>query len=143
MTIAAILEQNDNPDVVGCNCTDSVRQVVAMLAEKRIGAVPVLRDGHVEGIFSERDLVYRMAAEGDGILDSEVRAVMTAPAVTVSSETAVLTALSLMSKRRIRHLPVVDDGALVGFVSIGDLVKFRIDRIEQEAAAMRDYIRHG
>jgi CBS domain-containing protein len=65
---------------------------------------------------------------------------MTAPAISVTPDTAILYALSLMTKRRIRHLPVIKDGALVGFVSIGDLVKHRIEKIEAEAAAMRDYI---
>jgi CBS domain-containing protein len=65
---------------------------------------------------------------------------MTAPAMTVDSECAVLSALSLMSRRRIRHLPVVDAEGLVGFISIGDLVKFRIEKIESEAEAMRSYI---
>jgi CBS domain-containing protein len=65
---------------------------------------------------------------------------MTAPAITITSDTPILSALSLMTRRRIRHLPVVDAGTLVGFVSIGDLVKHRIERIEAEASAMRDYI---
>lgn len=143
MTIAAILQLNEGHAVVGCNCNDPVRDVVAILAKHRIGAVPVLRDGKVEGIFSERDLVYQTADKGDAILEMEVREVMTAPAVTVTSQTGILASLSLMTRRRIRHLPVVDDGVLVAFVSIGDLVKFRIDKIEQEAAAMRDYIQHG
>ena len=65
---------------------------------------------------------------------------MTAPAITVSSDTAIMSGLSLMTKRRIRHLPVVEEGNLTGFVSIGDLVKHRIEKIEAEAAAMRDYI---
>ena len=74
------------------------------------------------------------------MLDMQVGQVMTAPAITVTSDTPVLSALSLMTKRRIRHLPVVDDGRLAGFVSIGDLVKWRIEKIEAEASAMRDYI---
>jgi CBS domain-containing protein len=65
---------------------------------------------------------------------------MTAPAISVTPDTAILYALSLMTKRRIRHLPVIKDDVLVGFVSIGDLVKHRIEKIEVEAAAMRDYI---
>jgi CBS domain-containing protein len=65
---------------------------------------------------------------------------MTSPAITVTPDTAILSALSLMTKRRIRHLPVTDDGKLIGFVSIGDLVKHRIEMIEAEANAMRDYI---
>jgi len=143
MTIATILQQNQDHNLVSCQCDEPVRQVVQKLAEKRIGAMPVLRDGEVQGIFSERDLIYRVAADGNAVLEQPVKAVMTSPALTVTSDTTVLAALSLMTKRRIRHLPVVDDGQLNGFVSIGDLVKYRIEKIEQEAAAMRDYIQHG
>ena len=73
-------------------------------------------------------------------MDHVVRDVMTADVISVERTKSVMGALSLMTKRRIRHLPVVEDGNLVGFVSIGDLVKYRIDKIEHEAAAMRDYI---
>jgi CBS domain-containing protein len=74
------------------------------------------------------------------MLDKLVGDVMTSPAITVTADTPVLSALSLMTKRRIRHLPVADGERLIGFVSIGDLVKYRIEKIEAEAAAMRDYI---
>ena len=73
-------------------------------------------------------------------MQQSVRAVMTSPAVTIPPSTPVISALSLMTLRRIRHLPVIEGGEIVGFVSIGDLVKHRIDKIEAEAAAMRDYI---
>lgn len=119
---------------------DLVGDVAAKLAEHRIGAVPVIEGDEVVGIFSERDIIYGLARHGVALLDKAVGEVMTAPAITVASNTPVLSALSLMTKRRIRHLPVVDDDALVGFVSIGDLVKHRIEKIESEAAAMRDYI---
>ena len=140
MTIEMILQQYAAHDVISCNCDEPVRAVVKRLAGKRIGAMPVLRDGAVQGIFSERDLVYRIAADGDNVLDQPVKNVMTSPAVTITSDTSILAALSLMTRRRIRHLPVVDDHRLSGFVSIGDLVKHRIEKIEQEANAMRDYI---
>ncbi len=143
MTIEIILQQNASHDLVSCECDEPVYEVVKRLAEKRIGAMPVLRDGQVQGIFSERDLVYRIASDGDTVLKHAVKEVMTAPAVTITSGTSILAALSLMTRRRIRHLPVVDDGVLKGFVSIGDLVKYRIEMIEQEAAAMRDYIAQG
>ena len=81
-----------------------------------------------------------MAQDGPSALDHSVGDVMTAPAITIDEQTSVMQGLSLMTKRRIRHLPVVVDGALAGMISIGDLVKFRIDSIESEAAAMRDYI---
>ena len=80
---------------------------------------------------------------GSAFLAKTVGDVMTAPAITVTTDTLMLSALSLMTKRRIRHLPVVENDRLTGFVSIGDLVKYRIEKIEAEAAAMRDYIQHG
>lgn len=140
MTIEMILQGKSVQDMISCDCDMPVRDVVERLSNKRIGAVPVLRDGHVEGIFSERDLVYHIAAQGAAVLDQPVKNIMTSPALTVTSDTSIMAALSLMSRRRIRHLPVVDDGKVTGFISIGDLVKHRIEKIEQEANAMRDYI---
>lgn len=139
MTIARMIEGRGT-EVFSCNGADRVRDVVAVLAGKRIGALPVLDGDRVIGIFSERDVIYQLQAHGPAMLDMRVDAVMTSPAVTVDPGTAVLAALSLMTRRRIRHLPVIDGGRLAGFVSIGDLVKFRIDRIEAEAEAMRTYI---
>lgn len=139
MTIAAIL-QGKGHDIVSIAADDSVAQAIALLAERRIGAVPVLDRGQVAGIFSERDVIYCFAREGASALDKRVADVMTAPAITVDPDETVLGALALMTRRRIRHLPVIDGGACIGFVSIGDLVKYRIDRIESEAEAMRAYI---
>ncbi len=139
MTIARLIEGRGGA-VFSCTGDMTVRQAVALLAEKRIGALPVLEGKAVAGIFSERDVVYRLTSDGPAVLDMPVGSVMTAPAVTVAPETDVMAALSLMTRRRIRHLPVVEAGVMTGFVSIGDLVKLRIDHIEAEAAAMRDYI---
>ncbi|MDX2209922.1 MAG: CBS domain-containing protein [Sphingopyxis sp.] len=139
MTIAAILEGR-TVKVIAAARGDTVRAAVDLLAEHRIGAVPVLDGDTVVGIFSERDLVRLLAAYGPESLDRSIDEVMTRSPVTCDSRTNVLGALSLMTQRRIRHLPIVDDGKIAGFVSIGDLVKYRIDRIEAEAAAMRDYI---
>lgn len=139
MTVAAIL-QGKGSDVIQVRSDDSVLSAVQLLARHRIGCVPVVDDGQVVGIFSERDLVYRVGAEGAGALDKPVSSVMTSPAITITPDTQVLQGLSMMTRRRMRHLPVVADGELVGLVSIGDLVKFRIDRIEAEAEAMRVYI---
>lgn len=139
MTIARLIEGRTG-QVFTCGADVSVRDAIAQLAEMRIGALPVLQDGTVMGIFSERDVIYRLHADGPAMLDHKVGDVMTRPAVTVDPETDILSALALMTKRRIRHLPVVEDGVMVGLVSIGDLVKFRIDRIETEADAMRAYI---
>ncbi len=139
MTIAAIL-QNKGAKVVSVECSTIVRDAVALLAERRIGAVPVLKDGKVVGIMSERDIIYCLQRDGASILDWTVERVMTAPAITASPDFSVLGALSQMTQKRIRHLPVLEGGELIGIVSIGDLVKHRMDKIEQEAAAMLSYI---
>jgi CBS domain-containing protein len=139
MTISAIL-QHQSGVVHTALPSESVGEVAARLSEQRIGAVPVVRDGAVIGIFSERDVIYGLAKFGAAMLDKNVGDVMTSPAITVQSDTPILSALSLMTKRRIRHLPVVDGARLTGLVSIGDLVKHRIEKIESEADAMRDYI---
>jgi CBS domain-containing protein len=139
MTIAAILGTKGH-EVQSVQCDTPLRVAVALLAEHKIGALPVLKDGEVIGIMSERDIIYCLRSDGAAILDWPVEKVMTTPAITVTPDVAVLPALSQMSKRRIRHLPVVEGKKLVGLVSIGDLVKYRIDRIEEEAEAMRAYI---
>ena len=139
MTISAILA-NHRPDVFTALPYESVGDVISRLSENRIGALPVVEGKSVIGIFSERDIVYGVARHGPDFLTKTVADTMTAPAITVAPDTAILSALSLMSKRRIRHLPVIKDDELVGFVSIGDLVKHRIEKIEAEAAAMREYI---
>jgi CBS domain-containing protein len=139
MTIATIL-QGQTGQIYTINANDSVATATARLAEKRIGALPVVDDDKVIGIFSERDVIYGLARDGHAILDRIVGDVMTAPAICVSDDTPVMSALSLMTRRRIRHLPVTKDGRMSGFVSIGDLVKFRIEKIEAEAEAMREYI---
>ncbi|MFZ5747955.1 MAG: CBS domain-containing protein [Pseudomonadota bacterium] len=139
MTIAAILD-GKGTDVVSISGDRTVSEAVAVLATRRIGAMPVMEGDAVAGIFSERDVIYCLEREGAAALELPVAQVMTAPAITVGSGESVLGALSLMTRRRIRHLPVVDGSRLVGFVSIGDLVRYRIERIESEADAMRAYI---
>ncbi|MBS0479514.1 MAG: CBS domain-containing protein [Proteobacteria bacterium] len=139
MTVATILAGKGS-EVVTVAAGQSVGDAVKLLAERRIGAAPVMQDGAVVGIFSERDVIHCLAAHGSAGLERKVREAMTAPAIAVGRDQAALGALTLMTRRRIRHLPVVEDGALVGLVSIGDLVKYRIDKIEADAEAMRSYI---
>ncbi len=140
MTIAKIITTRSTDDVISCDVTTLVSQAVQLLAGKRIGALPVLRDGKIAGIVSERDVIYKLAEVGGTCLDLPVEAIMTSPAVTVEPSTKIDDALALMTKRRFRHFPVVEDGALVAFISIGDLVKSKIDEIEHEAEALRNYI---
>lgn len=139
MTLASILQQRAG-GVIHVAPETPVRSVIQLLADNRIGAVPVVEDGQVIGIMSERDVIYSLRRDGAAILEWPVERVMTRPAITVESSVSALAGLSLMTRRRIRHLPVVDGGRLIGFVSIGDLVKARIDLIEGEAEAMRAYI---
>lgn len=139
MTIAAILG-NKGREVISVSADHSVGDAVAVLATRRVGAVPVMDGASVVGIFSERDVIHAIAEHGADAMARKVGDTMTAPAITVGPLEPVIGALSLMSRRRIRHLPVVEEGRLIGFVSIGDLVKYRIDRIEADAEAMRSYI---
>ena len=139
MTIAAVIKGREG-HVISIGRDATVADAIAVLAEKRIGALPVVDGGKVIGIFSERDVIYCVAKDGAAALGHKVADAMTAPAHTVEANQSVLAALSLMTQRRFRHLPVVESDSLVGFVSIGDLVKYRIDKIEAEASAMRDYI---
>jgi CBS domain-containing protein len=140
MDIAHVLARSEIADVIVCDADISMRDAVSLLAQRRIGAMPVMQDGEVAGIFSERDVIYCLEAEGEASLSKPVREVMTAPAITASPDTRVEDALDLMTRRRIRHLPVVEGRMMCGFVSIGDLVKAQLDAVEHEAEAMRVYI---
>lgn len=142
MTVSAFVGDSRGA-IISVSKTDSVAQVVALLAERRIGCVPVVEGERVLGIFSERDVVYGLAREGAALLDRPVGDVMTSPAVTIAADTPIISALSLMTRRRIRHLPIVESDKMVGFLSIGDLVKSRMDRIESEAESMRSYIQNA
>lgn len=139
MTIAAILATKGS-EVMTIDSEAPLTEAVSELARHRIGALVVTRNGSILGIFSERDLVTCVGKQGAAALDKPVGEAMTAPAVSVERGTAVLSALALMTQRRFRHLPIVERGELLGIVSIGDLVKYRIEAIEREAEAMRSYI---
>jgi len=140
MTIARIIAQRGSSDIIACDCTTPVSEVVRTLASKRIGALPVMKGGKVVGIVSERDVIYRLADRGGACLDLPVEEIMTSPAVTVEPSTTVDEALGLMTRRRFRHFPVVENGQLVAFISIGDLVKHKMDEVTHEAEALRHYI---
>jgi CBS domain-containing protein len=118
-----------------------VRRLLAVLAEHRIGAVVVSRDGtSVDGIASERDIVRALAKRGAAVMSEPVTAIYTAEVRTVTPQTPVEEVMRMMTGYRIRHAPVVADGGLRGIVSIGDVVKNRIDELETERAALADYI---
>jgi len=119
----------------------TVRQLLAVLAEHRIGAVVVSHDGtSVDGIASERDIVRAFARQGAAAMSEPVTAIYTAEVHTITPETQIEEVMRMMTERRVRHAPVVQDGVLRGIVSIGDVVKNRIDELETERAALTDYI---
>ena len=122
--------------------TSTLRQAVEQLAERRIGALVVSGDGRaIEGIISERDIVRATAGGGTSSLEGSVGSVMSTDVVTCSANDGVDRLMSLMTERRIRHLPVVNDnGHLSGIVSIGDVVKARLSELEQENHALSEYI---
>jgi CBS domain-containing protein len=119
----------------------TVERAVALLRARGIGALVVSEDGEsVVGIISERDIVGALAHRGTGLLTLRVDEVMTRPVVTCSPDDSVAELMAEMTNRRIRHLPVVRNERLVGIVSIGDVVKSRLDEIEYEAHSMRSFI---
>jgi CBS domain-containing protein len=118
-----------------------VRRLLAVLAEHRIGAVVVSRDGtSVDGIASERDIVRALAARGAAVMSEPVTTIHTAEVRTVTPQTSLEDVMRMMTEHRVRHAPVVVDGRLRGIVSIGDVVKNRIDELETERAHLTDYI---
>jgi CBS domain-containing protein len=143
MSMARVIAGKPNAEVFTVSADTTVQEAIQILAARRIGAVPVMDGARLVGIFSERDLIYCAAKEGPAALQRPIRDVMTAEPITATPEVSVIEVLALMTRRRIRHLPIMAERELIGFVSIGDLVKYRIDSIESEAEAMRTYIQTG
>jgi CBS domain-containing protein len=131
-----------SPMVATITQTSTLRQAIDQLTERRIGALVVSGDGRaIEGIISERDIVRAAAVSGAGALDGSVGSVMSTDVVTCSAGDGVDRLMALMTERRIRHLPVVDErGHLAGLVSIGDVVKARLSELEQENHALAEYL---
>jgi CBS domain-containing protein len=119
----------------------SVRTALGLLAEKGIGALVVSSDGRtIDGIVSERDVARGLHTHGAGLLAEPVSSVMTAQVHTCGPHASVHDLAQTMTDHRVRHVPVVDDGALIGIVSIGDVVKARLDELEEERKQLVDYI---
>jgi CBS domain-containing protein len=122
----------------------TVRELLALLATHGIGAVVVSGDGRrVDGIVSERDVVRRLHADGDRILDAAVATIMTTDVRTCSPEAMLDDLMPVMTEHRVRHIPVVVDGRLAGIVSIGDVVKRRMAEVQAERDQLTDYITGG
>jgi CBS domain-containing protein len=140
MYVKDILQHKGN-DVFTVTPEATVKELAKSLAVHGIGAAVVV-DGEsgVVGVVSERDVIHGIAEHGDGCMGKPVRDLMTTEVITCDSETQIQDVMSLMTERRFRHVPVVEDGALIGLVSIGDVVRDRIAEAEREAAQLRQYI---
>lgn len=140
MTVRRIL-QNKGRDVVTMSPSATVSEAARVLAEKRIGAlVMVDAENAVIGILSERDIVRTVAAKGASCLDERIADVMTLKVLTCDEDTAIDQVMEMMTLNRFRHIPVCDGPRLVGIVSIGDVVKVKIDEAVREAEDIRSYI---
>jgi CBS domain-containing protein len=140
MTVGIILADKGR-DIVTIEPSASLAQAVQVLAGKRIGAALILgADRRIAGIISERDIVRALAARGAAVLEEPVSQTMTRKVETCNESDAVATIMERMTAGKFRHMPVVDQGRVVGVVSIGDIVKHRVHEIERESVALRDYI---
>jgi signal-transduction protein with cAMP-binding, CBS, and nucleotidyltransferase domain len=140
MSVSNILSAKGR-DVVTAKSDDTVQSVAQLLATRRIGAIVILNSaGKIDGIVSERDVVRVIAADGASALDHKVSKVMTSKVKTCSETDSEVELMAMMTANRIRHLPVVAHGKLTGMISIGDVVKHRIEAIEHEAQDLKAYI---
>ncbi|HEX9904967.1 MAG TPA: CBS domain-containing protein [Propylenella sp.] len=139
MTVGRIINEKGR-DVVTVSPGTSLEEIASTLSQKRIGAVVVVEDDAIRGIVSERDIVLAIAADGAGALKKVAADRMTSRVVTCRMEDTIHDVMQKMTSGRFRHLPVVEDGHLSGIVSIGDVVKRRIEDVEREAEQIREYI---
>ncbi|MET0968536.1 MAG: CBS domain-containing protein [Tardiphaga sp.] len=139
MTVQAILDSKGH-QIVSVKPEDKVSAAVALLSQRRIGAVLVMSGQRIEGILSERDIVRVIGERGAAALDEAVDAVMTRKVISCKSSDTVGAIMEKMTTGKFRHLPVIDNGAIVGLISIGDVVKSRVREFEHEQEALREYI---
>jgi CBS domain-containing protein len=138
-TVSEILAGKEG-GVLSIDGDATVYEAVERMVESNVGSLLVEVDGRIDGIFTERDYLRRVTLEGRTDRESRVREIMTAPLVVVSPGTSVEECMSLMTERRIRHLPVVEGGAVIGLVSIGDVVKFNSKQQSHQIQYLNDYI---
>jgi CBS domain-containing protein len=143
MRVDVILRNKTN-DVISISPDKRVQDAADLLAEKKIGALLVRDDsGAIRGVLSERDIVRGIANHKDRSLGEPVTTLMTKLVVTCTPADTLETIMQMMTERRVRHIPVIDEGRLIGIISIGDVVKHRISEIESESHALRQYITAG
>ncbi len=142
MHVAEILARK-GPGVSTIEPTNSIKAAIEAMAELRVGALVVSADGSsIDGIFSERDVVRALADQGGELLEAPVSSIMTSLVWTCAPSDTVEQLMSRMTEQRIRHIPVEQDGQLTGIVSIGDVVKWRLTELEDEARHVQDYIQN-
>lgn len=142
MNVRQIIGQKPIKSVATISANETLGRAASELASKKIGALVVSEAGaSVEGILSERDLVRRMASDGAACGAILVSEAMIAKVITCAPSDTAVSVLQRMTEGRFRHMPVVEDGALIGLISIGDVVKARMDEIEMENQAMEDMIK--
>lgn len=140
ITVADILK-NKGTDVVSIGADQSVAEALSLMSVRGIGAILAMDEaGQIAGILSERDMVRALGRLQSDIFTKSVRDLMSSPVITCSPHDTVPFIMNMMTEQRFRHVPVVDDGKLVGLVSIGDVVKSRIEQAQQEVDALRAYI---
>jgi CBS domain-containing protein len=140
MTVRTILDTKGH-QVQSVEPGAKLSAAIKILSERRIGAVLVLEQGRMEGILSERDIVRVLGERGAGVLDEPVSSVMTRKVVSCRESDTVSEIMEMMTNGKFRHLPVVQDGRVVGLISIGDIVKWRVSEYEREQEALREYIK--
>lgn len=140
MSVASILASKENAEVLTVTADLPISKAVAMLAEKKVGALVVVEGKSVCGILSERDVVRGLGAAGPAVMTQTVASLMTAEVSTCTRSDTIDSVMRKMTDGRFRHMPVVEGGELVGVISIGDVVKHRIAALQHEAEALRDYV---
>jgi len=140
MTVRAILDSKGH-HVQSVEPDAKLAAAIKLLGERKIGAVLVMSSGRIEGILSERDIVRVLGDRGAGVLDEPVSAVMTRKVVSCKPADTVAAIMEMMTLGKFRHLPVLEGEKVVGLISIGDVVKWRVGEYEMEQAALRDYIK--
>lgn len=140
MTVGSILAEKGG-DIITIDGDQTLTQAITVLETRRVGALLIAhKDNPVAGILSERDIVRALSKRGAAALDGTVAEYMTSGVITVTLESTLVEAMEIMTQKRIRHLPVLEDGRVRGLVSIGDVVKRRIRTTEEQAAALKEYI---
>ena len=140
MTVRAILDTKGH-NVQSVEPDAKLSAAVKILGERKIGAVLVMSNGRIDGILSERDIVRVLGERGAAVLEESVSAVMTRKVVSCKQSDTVAAIMEMMTLGKFRHLPVLEEDRVVGLISIGDVVKWRVREYENEQEALRDYIK--